>query len=115
MPIVPRSIPRMIIGMVLKKDPWPKDPSRIKARSRTAKISGGPKRVAKSANRGARIIKPTMLRFPPMKDPQAEMKRAAPPRPFWVILYPSTQVMTEADSPGMFIRIEVVDPPYMAP
>jgi hypothetical protein len=30
-------------------------------------------------------------------------------------LYPSMQVMTEAVSPGTLIRIEVVDPPYIAP
>ena len=71
--------------MVLKKEPLPSDPRRMKASTRTAKISGGPKRVAKLASRGARIIRPRMLRFPPINDPQAEMKRAAPPRPFWVM------------------------------
>jgi hypothetical protein len=28
---------------------------------------------------------------------------------------PSRQVTTEADSPGTFSRIDVVEPPYLAP
>jgi len=50
-----------------------------------------------------------------MKEPIAAMASAGPARPFRVIAYPSTQVMTEAASPGMLNRIEVVEPPYMAP
>ena len=34
---------------------------------------------------------------------------------FRVIAYPSTQVMTDPASPGMFTRIAVVEPPYIAP
>ena len=52
---------------------------------------------------------------PAMKEPRAEMPRAAPALPFRAILYPSRHVTTDAASPGMFSRIEVVDPPYMAP
>ncbi len=43
------------------------------------------------------------------------MNRAAPARPFWAMAYPSIQVITDAASPGMRIRIDVVEPPYMAP
>ena len=43
------------------------------------------------------------------------MAKAGPARPLRVISYPSMQVITEAASPGMRIRIDVVDPPYMAP
>ena len=50
-----------------------------------------------------------------MNDPMAAMARAGPARPCIAILLPSRQVMTEADSPGMFTRIEVVEPPYMDP
>ena len=42
-------------------------------------------------------------------------KRAAPPRPRRAIWLPSMQVTTELASPGMFTRMEVVDPPYMEP
>ena len=114
-PMVPISRPRKTTGMVLRKDPLPSDPSRIRAISRTANISGGPNFMAKSARKGASSMRPRMLRVPAIQDPQALMNRAAPPRPFRAIWYPSKQVTMEADSPGMFIRMEVVDPPYMAP
>ena len=50
-----------------------------------------------------------------MNEPKAEIPSAGPARPFRAIWYPSRQVMTEAASPGMLTRMEVVDPPYMAP
>ena len=50
-----------------------------------------------------------------MNDPMAAMARAAPARPCFAILWPSIVVITEADSPGMLTRIEVVEPPYIAP
>jgi len=103
------------IGMVLKKEFLPKDPRRIKATKKTANISGGPNFIAKFAKRGARSMRPIILKVPPIQDPHAEIKRAAPPRPLRVIWYPSIHVTIEADSPGMFIKIEVVEPPYMAP
>jgi hypothetical protein len=48
---------------------------------------------------------------PAMNDPMAAMESAAPARPFWAMAYPSTQVMTEDDSPGTLMRIEVIVPP----
>ena len=77
--------------------------------------SGGPKRSANAASVGASSISPTTPTVPATKDPIAAMASAGPARPFSVIAYPSTQVITEAASPGMRIRIEVVEPPYIAP
>jgi hypothetical protein len=78
-------MPIKTMGMVLKKEPLPKDPSRIKAVKKTANISGGPNFIAKFAKRGAKSMRPIILRVPPTQDPHAEIKRAAPPRPFRVI------------------------------
>ena len=50
-----------------------------------------------------------------MKEPRADIPKAAPALPLRAILYPSRQVITEAASPGMLRRIDVVEPPYMAP
>ena len=36
-------------------------------------------------------------------------------RPFFAMALPSRQVITDAASPGRFTRIDVVEPPYMAP
>ena len=45
----------------------------------------------------------------------AAMASAGPARPCIAILCPSMVVITEADSPGMLTRMDVVDPPYCAP
>jgi hypothetical protein len=77
--------------------------------------SGGPKTIASSATSGAvnvRRIKPTV---PAMNEPIAAMPRAGPALPCRAIWYPSIAVTTDASSPGMFSRIDVVDPPYFAP
>ncbi len=50
-----------------------------------------------------------------MKEPSAEMPSAGPARPCLAIWWPSIQVTTEAASPGMLTRIEVVEPPYIEP
>ena len=79
------------------------------------KYSGGPNCNAIAANGGATNIRPIMPSVPAMKDPKAEIPKAAPALPLRAIWYPSRQVTTEADSPGILTRMEVVDPPYMAP
>ncbi|MEY9510895.1 hypothetical protein ABIF16_001626 [Bradyrhizobium elkanii] len=50
-----------------------------------------------------------------MNEPNAEMPSAGPARPCLAIWWPSMQVTTEAASPGMLTRIEVVEPPYIEP
>ena len=50
-----------------------------------------------------------------MNEPTAAMHSAAPARPLRAIALPSMQVITEAASPGMRSRIEVVEPPYCEP
>ena len=52
---------------------------------------------------------------PAMKDPMAAVASAWAARPALAILWPSIAVTTEEDSPGVFSRIEVVEPPYMPP
>ena len=52
---------------------------------------------------------------PAMNEPIAAMPSAAPARPCRAILWPSMQVTTDAASPGMLSRIDVVEPPYIAP
>jgi len=79
------------------------------------KYSGAPNRIAKSVNGAARKVSPSRLKVPAMNEPIAAIPRAGPALPCLAILYPSRQVITEVASPGMFNRIEVVDPPYCAP
>ena len=52
---------------------------------------------------------------PATKEPIAAVASAARPRPRLAISKPSIAVATDDDSPGVFNRIDVVDPPYMPP
>lgn len=81
----------------------------------TEKYSGERKLSASEAIFSAVKVSATMPSVPAMKEPHALMASAAPARPFLAIWFPSRQVMTLAASPGRLTRMEVVDPPYMAP
>ena len=79
------------------------------------KYSGGPKARANFASGGATNIRPITEIVPAIKEPNAAIPSATPALPFRAIWYPSRQVMTDAASPGMFTRMDVVEPPYIAP
>ena len=70
---------------------------------------------ANSANTGAPKASKIVAIVPATNEPIAAVARAAPARPALAILLPSRAVITEPLSPGVFKRIEVVDPPYIAP
>jgi len=52
---------------------------------------------------------------PATNEPMVAVANAAFARPRLAISKPSMAVATEPDSPGVLSRIEVVEPPYMAP
>ncbi len=52
---------------------------------------------------------------PATNEPMAAVASACAARPALAILLPSMAVTTDDDSPGVFSRMEVVDPPYMPP
>jgi hypothetical protein len=87
----------------------------VKPSSKRPKISGGPKDSATFVSGGASSMMPSTLAVPAMNDPNAAMPSAGPARPCRAIWYPSRHVTTEAASPGRLTRMEVVDPPYIAP
>jgi hypothetical protein len=68
-----------------------------------------------SATTGAAADSATVPIVPATKLPSAAVASAAAPRPARAILLPSSAVATEALSPGVLSRMEVVDPPYMPP
>ena len=80
-----------------------------------AKYSDGPKATAHFAIRGATSIKARIENVPAMNDPMAAMPSAGPARPCLAISCPSRQVTTDAASPGILTRIDVVEPPYIEP
>ena len=77
--------------------------------------SGGPNLKAMVASGGATTVSATTPKVPATQEPTAAMQSAAPARPFLAMALPSIQVITELASPGMRIRIEVVEPPYCEP
>ena len=64
---------------------------------------------------GARKVIASVEIVPATNEPIAAVASAAPPRPRLAIWKPSIVVTTEADSPGVLSRIEVVEPPYIPP
>ena len=56
-----------------------------------------------------------MASVPATNDPIAAVASAAPARPLRAIWWPSIAVTMVALSPGVFSRIDVVEPPYIAP
>ena len=77
--------------------------------------SGGPNFKAMVASGGATTVSAITPNVPATQEPIAAMQSAAPARPFLAMALPSMQVITDEASPGMRIRIEVVEPPYCEP
>ena len=87
----------------------------VNASSISMKYSGGPSLTANSATTGANSVTSTVAMVPATNEPIAEVASAAPARPLLAILLPSMAVTMLAVSPGVLSRIDVVEPPYMAP
>jgi hypothetical protein len=71
--------------------------------------------MAKPTIAGARTTRPAVAMVPATKEPIAAVASACGALPLRAIWLPSSAVMIEALSPGVFSRIAVVDPPYMPP
>src|SRR5690606_41775903 len=70
---------------------------------------------ASSATAGAANVNAMVAMVPAMNEPMAAVARPAAPRPARPILLPSRADIIQRASPGVLIRMAVVDPPYMAP
>ena len=79
------------------------------------KSSAGPNANAASTTQGAKKVKAIVPIVPATKLPIAAVAKAGPALPRRAILLPSSEVTIVADSPGVLSKIEVVEPPYMAP
>ena len=81
----------------------------------SAKYSGGPNFSPSSTTSGDRKVRPMVAMVPAKKEPMALVASAGPALPRLAISLPSIAVTMVALSPGVFRRIEVVEPPYIAP
>jgi len=66
-------------------DPAVRYVTMVKPRTRSAKISGGPKRRATEVSAGASSMIPRHADVPAMNDPKAAMPSAGPARPWRAI------------------------------
>ncbi|MNR68235.1 hypothetical protein D3C85_1926670 [compost metagenome] len=64
---------------------------------------------------GANTASSAVPMVPAMNEPMAAVARAWAALPALAILLPSMAVTTDDDSPGVFSRMEVVEPPNMPP
>ena len=87
----------------------------VNASTISAKYSGGPNLSPSSTTSGERNVRPTVAMLPATKEPIAAVASAGPARPLRAIWLPSIAVTMGALSPGVLSRIEVVEPPYIAP
>ena len=78
-------------------------------------ISAGPNFRLHSASVAAVNASPIVPKIPAKNEPIAESPSAVPALPWRASWWPSIAVTTEDDSPGTLTRIEVVEPPYIAP
>ena len=115
MPMQPSASPRNSEVSPRRVESPKADETVTKASTISAKYSRGPKTSASRTMWGARKASSSVAIRPAMKEPMAAVASAGPPRPFRAILLPSSAVMIEALSPGVFSRIEVVEPPYIPP
>ena len=86
-----------------------------RANNMMARYDGAPSVTANLEIGGANAASSTVPMAPATNEPIAAVASACAARPAFAILLPSIAVITDDDSPGVFSRIEVVDPPYMPP
>ena len=107
--------PVSTMAMALSTEPLASTTAKIRPSTMSEKYSAGPKRSARLVSGAPSAATSTVDTQPAKNEPMAAMASAGPARPCRAIWWPSRQVTTEVASPGMFTRIEVVEPPYCAP
>ena len=99
----------------MSSEPLASTTAPIKPSTISEKYSAGPNFSASSDSGIATAAISTVATVPAKNEPSAAVASAAPACPLSAIWWPSRQVTTDDDSPGMLSRIAVVEPPYCAP
>ena len=115
MPIKPRKRPKKSAAIPRSGDAPSTADTVVNASTITAKYSAGPNLSAMSTTIGESSVSATVASVPATKEPMAEVASAGPARPALAMRLPSIAVTMVADSPGVLSRIDVVDPPNIAP
>ncbi len=114
-PTMPSSRPRMIIAIALSSEPCARTTAPISPNTISEKYSAGPNLSASSDSGTETAAMKTVATHPAKKEARAAVASAAPASPLSAIWWPSRQVTADDVSPGMLMRIDVVEPPYCAP
>ena len=105
----------MIIAMALTSEPLASTTAPMRPSTISEKYSAGPNLSASSDSGTDTAATRICATVPAKNEPSAATASAAPACPLRAIWWPSRHVTTDDDSPGMLIRIDVVEPPYCAP
>src|SRR5450631_1077239 len=111
-PTMPSRSPSTTIAIALSNDPCASTTAPIRPRIISEQYSAGPNLSASSDSGGENAATNTVETQPAKKEPSAATARAAPACPLSAIWCPSRHVTADDVSPGMLIRIDVVEPPY---
>ena len=114
-PTRPSSRPSSTIATALSSEPCASTMEPTRPSTISEKYSAARNWSASRDNGGLAIAISPVAMVPANSEPSAAMASAAPALPLRAIWYPSRHVTTDDDSPGMFTRIAVVEPPYCAP
>ena len=114
-PTMPSSRPTTIIAIAFSSEPCASTTAPIRPSTISEKYSAGPNLSASSDSGIATDATRIVATVPAKNEPRAAIVSAAPACPLRAIWWPSRQVTTDDDSPGMLMRIAVVEPPYCAP
>ena len=101
--------------MALISEPCASTTAPIRPSTISEKYSAGPNFNASADSGVDTAATSTVATVPAKNDASAATASAAPACPRRAIWWPSRQVTTDDDSPGMLTRIAVVEPPYCAP
>ena len=114
-PTIPSKNPKSIIANPFVKEPLEIPEAVNTPNSIKAEYSVGPKYKAALANGSANTAIKIVAIVPAKNDAMAVIDNAAPALPFFAIWCPSIVVTVDEISPGIFINIAVIDPPYCVP
>ena len=115
MPIVAIISPKIVESMPFAGEAPVSDDTAVMAKTISVKYSAGPNLSAIDVSGSANSVSATTPIEPAMNEPIARNGKRGAGASVLRHLVAVDDVMTEAASPGVRIRMDVVDPPYFVP
>ena len=115
LPTVESSSPNTIMMTAFRIEPRASTTASASPNTISPKYSAGPKRSASRVSGAPSAAMTSVATVPAKNDAIAAVPSAMPACPRRAIWWPSSAVTTLVASPGILMRIAVVEPPYCAP